>query len=86
LIVPTPAAAVSCIQPASPSPISDTEATFITCVNTEPRINTAGDAIDLSTTGIGSYIDLDNSGVLTATNAVDSATASTRTRRTPTAA
>src|ERR671925_236296 len=30
LVTPTPAAAVACIQPASPNPIIDAEATFIT--------------------------------------------------------
>jgi hypothetical protein len=55
-------------QPASPNPIIDTEATFVTCVNTEPRTNAANNAIDLSTIGIGSYINLYNSGILTAFN------------------
>src|SRR6266508_3339360 len=68
MLAPAPAAAVACIQPASPNPINDTEATFITCVNTEPRINAAGNAIQLTTTGTGSYIDLYNSGVLKTTN------------------
>jgi hypothetical protein len=56
LLTTTPAAAVACIQPASPNPIIDAEATFITCVNTEPRTNAAGNAIDLTTTGSGSYL------------------------------
>ncbi len=58
LLTPTPAHAVACIQPASPNPIIDTQATFITCVNTEPRTSAAANAIDLTTTGAGSYIDL----------------------------
>jgi len=60
-LTPTPAAAVACIQPASPNPINDTESTFITCVNTVPRTNAAGSAIYLHTTGTGSYINLYNS-------------------------
>jgi hypothetical protein len=70
ILAPTPASAVACIQPASPNPIIDAEATFITCVNTEPRTNAAGNAIDLTTTGTGSYIDLYNSGLLTAFNGI----------------
>jgi hypothetical protein len=73
VLTPTPAAAVACIQPASPNPINDTEATFITCVNTEPRTNAAGNAIYLQTTGTGSYIDLYNSGTLSAANAASGA-------------
>ncbi len=40
----------------------------IICVNTEPRTNGAGDAIELSTVvgGVNKYIDLDNSGELVA--------------------
>jgi autotransporter family porin len=72
LLAPTPAAAVACIQPASPNPIIDAQATFITCVNTEPRTN-AGNVIDLQTTGIGSYIDLYNSGILSAYNPIGEA-------------
>jgi len=37
-------------------------------VNTESRTNAANNAIDLSTIGIGSYINLYNSGILTAFN------------------
>ncbi len=69
LLAPTPAAAVACIQPASPTPINDFSNTdAIICVNTEPRTAVfPGDlgAIFLQTTGAGHFIDLYNSGTLT---------------------
>jgi hypothetical protein len=37
MLAPTPAAGTAYIQPASPNPINDPEATFIACVNTAPR-------------------------------------------------
>jgi hypothetical protein len=70
LVIPTPAQAVACLQPAPPAPISDSSATNpIICVNTEPRNAILGDpaAIFLSTTGAGHFIDLYNSGTLTGT-------------------
>ena len=68
LFAPTPASAVvACTQPASPAPISFSSNTdAIICVNTEPRTNAAGDAIDLSTNGAPHYIDLYSNGLLTA--------------------
>jgi autotransporter family porin len=68
LFVPTPASAVrACLQPASPAPIADSSnADALVCVNTEPRTNPAGVAIQLSTNNPNLYIDLYNSGALTA--------------------
>src|SRR5262245_45649793 len=71
LLAASPAVAVPCTQdpPFSPNPISDPNVpTNITCVNTDPRTNAAGDAIYLNTTGDGSFIEIENSGVLEATN------------------
>jgi hypothetical protein len=71
VLTPTPASAVACIQPPSPNPINTNtvgDNQPIICVNTEPRTNPAGNAINLTTDGTGSYIDLSNSGVLSATN------------------
>jgi hypothetical protein len=71
LVAPTPAGAVACIQPPSPNPINTNTVgpdQPIICVNTEPRTNPAGNAINLTTNGSRSYIDLSNSGVLNATN------------------
>jgi len=52
LLVPAPAKAASCTQLPSPAPISDLNINdFIICVNTEPRTNPAGNAIELSTIG-----------------------------------
>ena len=73
VVAPTPAAAVvTCALnppsvPASPGRIDLTGTNnSIFCVNTETRINNAGTAIGLSTTGDGSFIDLRNSGALSA--------------------
>jgi autotransporter family porin len=71
VLTPTPASAVACIQPPSPNPINTNTLADnqpIICVNTEPRTNPAGNAINLTTNGAGSFIDLHNSGVLSATN------------------
>ena len=67
LLAPTPTSAVvACVQPASPLPILDSSATdAITCVNVDDRDGGAGDAI-LTTTVSNHYIDLYNSGTLTA--------------------
>jgi hypothetical protein len=67
VLTPTPASAVACIQPPLPNPINTNtvgDNQPIICVNTEPRTNPAGNAINLTTDGTGSYIDLSNSGVL----------------------
>jgi len=76
LLTPTPADAVfDCIvgpppAPASPGPIADTGINnSIVCINTEPRTNATGNAITLSTVNANHYIDLNSSGLLTATNA-----------------
>jgi hypothetical protein len=57
-VAPTPAAAVACLQPPSPSPINTNTVgpdQAIICVNTEPRTNPAGNVINLTTNGTGSY-------------------------------
>lgn len=58
VVAPTPAAAVACLQPPSPSPINTNTVgpdQAIICVNTEPRTNPAGNVINLTTNGTGSY-------------------------------
>jgi hypothetical protein len=71
LLTPTPALAIACTQPPSPTPINNFSNTDpIICVNTEPRTAVSpGDpgAIFLFTTGEGHYINLYNSGPLTGT-------------------
>ena len=75
ITAPTPAHAVfDCIvgppaAPASPGPIYANQPDAIVCVNTEPRANAAGNAIDLRTFAPGSYIDFKNIGLLTAQDA-----------------
>ena len=70
LLGSNPAQAASCIQPLSPAPISDLNVNdTIICVNTEPRSNPAGNAIELSTIGNNHLIDLYSSGALTASEA-----------------
>ena len=57
-----------------PTPILEASATPIICVNTDDRTSngTSPDAINLSTTGDDHYIDLYNSGLLTASqDAID---------------
>ncbi len=70
LVAPAPAAAaiVTCAGDVGtgPLPITHANPDPIICVNTETRINNAGTAIYLSTTGNGSFIDLNNSGPLAA--------------------
>lgn len=72
LLAPTSAAAqtTTCSGgPApGPTPIVEASATPIICVNADDRTSNGSspDAINLSTTGVGSYIDLYNSGLLTA--------------------
>jgi hypothetical protein len=71
LLIPSPAGAVVCLQAPSPNPINTNTVGAdqpIICVNTDPRTNPAGNAVNLTTNGAGSYIDLNNSGVLNATN------------------
>jgi hypothetical protein len=54
VVAPTPAAAVACLQPPSPSPINTNTVgpdQAIICVNTEPRTNPAGNVINLTTNG-----------------------------------
>ncbi len=66
-LVVTPAAAqVSC--PGGNAPIAINTYQPIVCVNANDRTNNAGNAIDLETSGDGSYITVDNSGDLTAIN------------------
>jgi outer membrane autotransporter protein len=70
LVAPMPALAVACTQPPPPGAISDTETTFITCINTDARAD-ASQVIVLSTsTNPGSYIDLANSGALTSSGGI----------------
>jgi outer membrane autotransporter protein len=72
LFAPTPTAAqtTTCSGgPApGPTPIMEASAAAIICVNNDDRTSngTSPDAINLSTTGVGSFIDLYNGGVLTA--------------------
>jgi hypothetical protein len=63
-----PATAVDCVQNAPPAPIiEDTVPNAVTCVNTADRNNDGvSNVILITTTGVGSYIDLYNSGELTA--------------------
>ena len=70
VVAPAPAHAVrACNQPASPTPIVDNvNDDALICVNTEPRIANAGDAIQLTTNGANRYIDLTTSGPLSAYN------------------
>jgi hypothetical protein len=58
VVAPTPAAAVACLQHPSPSPINTNTVgpdQAIICVNTELRTNPAGNVINLTTNGTGSY-------------------------------
>ena len=69
---PSPASALTCAGDVGtgPAPISHLNINdFIYCINTEPRTNAAGDAIDLTTVGANHYIYLNSRGTLTATNA-----------------
>jgi hypothetical protein len=88
LLTPTPAAAVPCDQnpPFAPDPIIDFNVPdALTCVNTADRNNDAvSNVILLTTTGVGSYVDLHNSGELTAFSAA-AATGIYTTKATPTA-
>jgi hypothetical protein len=61
-VAPTPAAAVACLQPPSPSPINTNTVgpdQAIICVNTEPRTNPAGNVINLTTNGTGRGISVE---------------------------
>ena len=61
-VAPTPAAAVACLQPPSPSPINTNTVgpdQAIICVNTEPRANPAGNVINLTTNGTGRGISVE---------------------------
>ncbi len=70
MTVPTPAQAAVCFQPGGTAPITYLGINdFITCVNTETRMGDKGYAIELETDGDDHYIDLSNSGILTATDA-----------------
>jgi hypothetical protein len=71
LFAPTAAhATTDCLAPSppAPAPIFTSVADSITCVNTEARNGTAY-AIYLNSNAPGGFIDLYNSGVLTAANA-----------------
>ena len=74
-VAPLPAYAVrACVQPTAPNPIIDVSAVdAITCINTEPRTNPNGDAIDISTVGDGLFISLTSSGELMASNGIGDA-------------
>ncbi len=65
-------AQVTC--PGGNAPINIDANQPIVCINDNDRTNNAGNAIDLETTGNGSYITVDNSGDLTATNNAGDAT------------
>lgn len=65
LIIPHQALAANCPQGVPPAPIVVVAGTAITCINTAHRSD-AGNTIDLSTSGIGSFISLFNSGSLSA--------------------
>jgi hypothetical protein len=71
VLAPAPAhATTDCLatSPPAPAPIFTNVADSITCVNTEAR-NGTGYAISLNSSAPGGFIDLYNSGVLTAANA-----------------
>jgi len=63
LLGSAPVAAADCAQPSSSLPIHDTQTAPITPrVNEGPLTNLGGDAIFLSTTGDGNFVDLTNVG------------------------